>query len=107
MNAGQKPVPPAAPEHVSASRRPPAFVIAKSVPYADRIASVVAFPIRDSHRRPSARPHASERGTKTFEEPMTVPRIGWTSAFSSSSRAWIVGSGVTPTVHGRWKSAVR
>src|SRR6185312_11322577 len=45
--------------HVRSARRPPEFVIAKSVVYVVRIASVVTSPRSDSHSRPSERPHWS------------------------------------------------
>src|SRR5215208_2373406 len=89
VNAGQNPVPPPACGHVSLSRRPPEFVIANSTPieaYLARIASVVTSPTRDSQRRPSERPHTSARRISTDELPITVPRIGCSSAVSSSTR---------------------
>ena len=46
---------------------------AKSVPYAERIASVTRSPISDSHARPSVRPvdaaQASPRGMTTVDLP--------------------------------------
>src|SRR5918999_1403413 len=107
--AGQKPGPPPAAGHVSASRSPPEFVIANWTPidaYVDRIASVTTLPTRDSHVRPAVLPHWSVRGIAFVEFPITVPRIGWSSAFSSLILAWIAGSGVTPIAQGLWKSAV-
>jgi hypothetical protein len=106
VKLGQKPTPPPAGGHVRASRSPPEFVTAKSVPYVVRMASVTALPTFDSQSLPSERPHESERRTSTVDSPITVPRIGWSSAFSSSIRAWISGSAVTPMFHGLWKSAV-
>ncbi len=37
---------------------------------------------------------------------VTVLKIGASRAFNASILAWIAGSGVTPTFHGLWKSAV-
>src|SRR5918995_5465997 len=54
VKLGQKPSPPPAGGHVRSARRPPEFVIAKSVAEVNRIASVTALPIFDSQSRPSA-----------------------------------------------------
>src|ERR671918_668420 len=56
MPSGQNPPSPAS-GHVIAARSPPEFVIAKSVPYVVRSASVTTFPTSDSQSRPSERPH--------------------------------------------------
>src|SRR5687768_9632675 len=85
---GQKP-PDSTCGHVSASRRPPAFVIAKSVPYAARSESVTTLPTSDSQSLLSERPHESERRTGTFDEPIKVPRMGASCAFSSAMKSWI------------------
>src|SRR5918996_2806683 len=103
---GQKPEPPPAGGHVNASRRPPALAMANSAPPAALMASVTALPTLDSQSRPSARPQESDRGISTVDSPITTPRIGASSAVSSSSSAWMAGSGVTPMFHGLWKSAV-
>src|SRR5262249_41636035 len=89
--AGQRPVPPPAGGQVNLSRRPPEFVIANSTPvgaYLVRIASVTTLPTNDSQRRPSTRPHASERRISFVEFPITVPRIGVSCALRASILAW-------------------
>ena len=45
-------------------------------------------------------------GSTRSARPISVLRIGASWALSSSIRAWMAGSGVTPMVHGWWKSAV-
>ena len=83
---------------------------AKSVPYAERIASVTRSPISDSHARPSIRPvdaaHASPRGMTTVDLPTSLLKIGASWLFRASIFAWIAAFGVTPMFHGLWKSAV-
>ena len=98
VNAGQKSPGLSTAGHVRSARRPPEFVIAKSVMYVVRIASVTVFPIFDSHLRPSGVPHESARGTVTVELPITVLKIGPSCVFRSLISAWIAGSAVTPIV---------
>ena len=106
VKAGQKSLGLSVAGHVRSARRPPELVIAKSVMYVVRIASVTTLPTCDSQIRPSGVPQESARGTATVELPITVLKIGASCALRSSIRAWIAGSGVTPMVHGLWKSAV-
>src|SRR5262245_53188109 len=49
VDGGQNPAPPPAAGQVRSARRPPEFVIAKSVPESARRASATTLPIRDSH----------------------------------------------------------
>ncbi len=106
VNAGQKSLGLSVVGQVRSARSPPAFVIAKSVAYVMRRASVVRSPMSDSQRRPSPRPHESARGIVTVDCPMTALRSGASSALRASIFAWMAASGVTPMFHGLWKSAV-
>src|SRR5262245_52493078 len=111
VKAGQKSLEVSVVGQVRASRSPPEFVIAKSIEgvaagKAVRIESVTTSPISDSHRRPSTRPQTSDLGIATLESPTFTSSNGRRIAFNASTRAWIAGSGVTPIVHGLWKSAV-
>src|SRR5205085_7868304 len=54
-----------APGQVSELRSEPELVIAKSTPYALRIASATTSPISDSHVRPPGSPHESARGIES------------------------------------------
>src|SRR3972149_10198046 len=88
---------------VRSDRSPPEFVIANWTPiglYAVRMASVTTLPTSDSHVRPALFPHWSALGMNFVEPPITVPRIGLSSLFSASFRAWIAGLGVMPKSHG-------
>ena len=107
VNAGQKSPGLSVAGHVRSARRPPEFVIAKSVVVrrAHRVGHDVADERLARAGRP-ALPQVSARGIAPSTTPITVLKIGASCAFSSSIRAWIAGSGVTPIVHGLWKSAV-
>jgi hypothetical protein len=71
------------------------LVIAKSVPYRPRMASVTTSPISDSQCRPELCPHSSERGMTTVDWPMTPLSSASSWAQRGSSSASISGSGVT------------
>ena len=95
--------------HVRASRSPPEFVIANSTPielYFARIASVVTSPTSDSHSLPSTRPTDVGAGISTDRRPDHLSEDRLQLRVERVDPAWIAGSGVTPMVHGLWKSAV-
>ena len=81
-------------------------MIAKSVAYVIRIASVTMLPTCDSHRRPSALPHASARGIGDGRVADHCAEDRRQLGVELVDPAWMAGSGVTPIVHGLWKSAV-
>ena len=93
---------------VRSARRPPELVIANGRrAVLVRIASVTMSPTSDSQSRPAvAAALVGARDRLRSTVPICVPRIGASCGVQVVDLAWMAGSGVTPIVHGLWKSAV-
>ncbi len=95
---GQKSVALSAVGQVRSARRPPELVIAKSVPYCWRIASVTTSPTSDSQARPSERPVSARAGVAARDGHVRA-RVPTCCAedrqqlrrSAHRSRAWIAG----------------